>query len=542
MPVLRIELKRFERLTGLPRARILDRLPFLGLDIEGTDEDSVRIEYNPNRPDFSSDYGIARALRGLVGKEAGLVPCRVAKGKFQVNADKGLPKVRPFIACAVARNLKLDEETIRQLISMQEDLHNGLGRKRRKVAIGLHDLSQVVPPVYYGGKDAAFAFTPLGSTEAMPLKDILEKTETGRTYGGILAGAAAYPVLYDSQGTVLSFPPIINGQKTKVGAGTRGLFVDVTSTDERLGNEALAILSFALADAGAKIESVTVNYGKRKVSTPQLAPSKMKFDLGLASAVTGLSLSKKEARVCLRRSRLDLDPKGFAVVPAYRVDILHPVDLAEELAIGYGLDRIEPLYPPSPEPGRFSPTIDLLEGVSLTMAEEGFNETMNYDLTDEPTLYGKFGRDDAQRIEVDNPRSMEHHLLRDSMIPSLMAVLGRNVKSEYPQRVFEVGKVFSRDGLAIAERFSLAALSAHSDSSFTEAKSYLQALVKKHFGELASTPSTVHWAFADGRCAQVVVKGRVVGHVGEVRPRALAAFGVDVPVCGFELDLFPAKR
>src|ERR1700688_4318395 len=116
MPVLRIFFDRFERMTGLPKDRILDRLPYLGLDIEGTDRESVRIEYNPNRPDFSTDYGIARALRGLVGKETGVKTYRAAPGKLQVFADKNLPKVRPFIACAVARNFKLDEETIRQLI------------------------------------------------------------------------------------------------------------------------------------------------------------------------------------------------------------------------------------------------------------------------------------------------------------------------------------------------------------------------------------------------------------------------------------------
>src|SRR5208282_1657351 len=183
-------------MTGLSKEKILDRLPYLGLDIEGTSEDSVRIEYNPNRPDFSTDYGVARALRGLVGKEAGVKPYRAAPGKTQVFADKSLARVRPFIACAVARKLKLDDETVRQLISMQEDLHNGLGRKRRKVAIGLHDLAAVTFPIYYSAKDAGFAFTPLGSEEQMTVEEILQKTETGTTYGHLLADTKAYPMLF----------------------------------------------------------------------------------------------------------------------------------------------------------------------------------------------------------------------------------------------------------------------------------------------------------------------------------------------------------
>jgi phenylalanyl-tRNA synthetase beta chain len=524
-------------MTGLSKERLLDRLPYLGLDIEGTDAESVRIEYNPNRPDFSTDYGIARALKGLVGKETGVKTYRASPGKVQVFADKNLPKVRPFIACAVARNLRLDEETIRQLISMQEDLHNGLGRKRRKVAIGLHHLEAVSPPVYYSGKDSRFAFTPLGSTEEMTVEEILQRTETGQAYGHILAGASAYPMLYDSKGEVLSFPPIINGQKTKVGTSTRDLFVDVTSTDARLGSEALAIICCAMADAGAALETVEVKYARAKAFTPDLSPSKMKFDAKLAEAITGLPLTKSQMKDSLRRSRLDLDAKGFAVVPCYRVDILHPVDLTEEVVIGYGLDKMTPSYPPSKDAGQFDPRIASVERMCLTMAEAGFDETMNFDLVDDSTLYGKFARSPESKLEVDNPRTREHYLLRDSLLPSLMAVLGRNTKNEYPQRVFEAGTIFLRAGASLTEATSIAALSAHTSSSFTEAKMHLQALVKRHFGEAAETQPAEHWAFAEGRSARALLKGRPLGFLGEVKPTALAAFGVDVPACGFELDL-----
>ncbi len=537
MPVLKILFSRFERMTGLSKDKMLDRLPYLGLDIEGTDKESVRIEYNPNRPDFSTDYGIARAMRGLIGKELGVKQYRAASGKAQVHADKSLAKVRPFIACAMARKLKLDEETIRQLISMQEDLHNGLGRKRRKVAIGLHDLLPITFPVYYSAKDAGFAFTPLGSDEQMTIEEILQRTETGQAYGHILADTKAYPMLYDSKGVVLSFPPIINGLKTKVETSTRDLFVDITSTDARLGDEALAIVCSALADAGGVLETVTVSYGKKKVVTPQLAPSKMKFDGELAQAVTGLSLTKKEMKDALRRSRLDLDPQGFAVIPRYRVDLLHQVDLAEEVVIGYGLDRMTASYPPSFDAGQFDPKAVFVDGLCLTMAEAGFEETTSFDLIDGSTLYANFGRSSDSKLEVDNPRTAEHSLLRDSLLPSLMGVLGRNTKNEYPQRVFEAGNVFSRTGSGVAESPYIAALSAHSASSFTEAKMYLEALVTKHFGDPADTRPGSHWAFAEGRCAEARIRGTTLGYLGEVKPSALAAFGLDVPVSGFELDL-----
>jgi len=207
------------------------------------------------------------------------------------------------------------------------------------------------------------------------------------------------------------------------------------------------------------------------------------------------------------------------------------------VVIGYGLDKMTASYPPSSDAGQFDKMSDFVERLCLTMAEEGFDETMSFDLTDGPTLYSNFGRSPDSKLEVDNPRTVEHSLLRDSLLPSLMGVLGRNTKNEYPQRVFEAGRVFSRSGSSVVESTSIAALSAHTSSSFTEAKMYLEALVKKHFGEEADTRPGSHWAFAEGRCAEARFRGTTLGYLGEVKPSALAAFGLDVPVCGFELDL-----
>jgi len=271
--------------------------------------------------------------------------------------------------------------------------------------------------------------------------------------------------------------------------------------------------------------------------TPELAPSEMRFDPELAEKMTGLKLTRAETKECLARSRIGLDARGNALIPRYRVDILHPADLAEEVVIGYGLDRIEPLYPASPKPGGLSPLNSALDRISDSASMAGFIETMSYDLLDLAALYQRFSRSPEGRIEVENPRTIEHYLLRDSLLPSLMATLGRNVKAAYPQRIFEVGRVFTRDGPKIAERPNLAAVVAHPSSSYSEAKAYLIAIAQEHAGAGIQTRASHHWAFADGRCAEVLVGGAVIGHLGELRPSAVAAFGLDVPVAGFEIDL-----
>jgi len=540
LPVLKIFFERFQKMTGLPRETIIDRLPYLGLDIEGEDPDSIRIEYNPNRPDFSTDYGIARALRGLMGTELGPPAYTVSEGRVSVEVDVNLSRVRPYIACAVAKGLRLDDETIRQLISMQEDLHNGIARRRRKAAIGLHNLDVIKPPLAYVGMPGSFEFAPLGSGKEISIDRVLRETETGKQYGHLVKDAAVFPILKDSAGEVLSFPPVINGTLTKVDTATKNLLIDVTSTEERVGDEALAIICAALSDAGGKLESVRVSYPREgKKVTPDLSPSTMKFDGKLASAITGLDLPQTELKVCLERSRLGLRSDGMAVIPRYRVDILHPVDLAEEVAIGYGLDRIEPVYPASTEPGSFHPLNVMLDRISESVAMSGFTETMSFDLLDQASLYTRFSRSSERMIEVENPRSLEHRLLRDSIIPSLMSALSRNVQAAYPQKVYEVGRVFVRGTDKIEERPKLAALTAHSWASYSEAKTYLEALAMVFLGKGLETRPSSHWAFEEGRCAEAMSGDRAIGHLGEVKASALAAFGVDVPVAGFEIDLAP---
>ncbi len=536
MPVVEISMSRFAKMVGADRRRILDRLPYVGLDIESLEGDSVRVEYSPNRPDFGTDFGIARALRGLLSKEVGLPRYKVSPSGIAVSVDKRLSEIRPYIACATATGLRLGDEDVRQIISLQEDLHNGLGRRRKVVAIGLHDLKAVKPPLSYGAVRSSFKFAPLGSKKASTISAILSGTEEGRSYGHILAGSSLFPMISDSVGTVLSLPPIINGNVTRVTTGTQDIFIDVTSTDRKVGEDVLAILATTLAEAGATIGTVSIRYANRSRVTPDLSPEEIPVDLGMIRSVLGLELTKSKVRKSLQRSRLSV--KGNrALAPRYRVDLLHPVDLAEEVALGYGVDRIGPLYPPSKQPGSFHPFEQFLDSTSTVMAGSGMLELMTYELVDEGSLFANFGRPSTDRISVHEPRSIDHSVLRDSLIPTLMATLSGNVNSDYPQRVFEIGRVYKRAGKGVTEAWHLGSLIAHSQSSFSEAKSYLDAACRAMTGEELEARESQHWAFASGRSASVHLGTRPLGHVGELKPDSVTAFGLNVPVSGFELDL-----
>lgn len=536
MPVVTLDMPRFSRLVNAEKSRILDRLPYVGLDIESVSKDSVRVEYSPNRPDFGTDYGIAKALRGVMGIEVGLRRYNLAPSKIVVSVDPTLSKVRPYIACAAVFRLHLDKEDVRQVISLQEDLHNGLGRRRKKVAIGLHDLEALTPPIRYEAVPSSFRLIPLDEKREMALAAILTDTETGRSFAYTMSGAEKYPVLIDSKGLPFSFPPIINSEATRVSSKTDSLFIEVTSTDIKAGDDVLAVLVTTLADMGGRIGSVIVDYEGQRRATPDLRVLRVPLDTDLVHRVTGLELTSKQLAASIRRSRLDVEGRTV-LVPRYRLDILHPVDIAEEVALGYGFDRISPDYPPSKQPGSFNLFNQFLDRASDIMAASGMIELMTYELVDERSLYANFDRSPANKISVEGPKSVEHSLLRDSVIPSLMAAMSSNVKEEYPQRIFEIGKVYHRAETGVEESWHLGCLVAHSQASFSEAKMHLNSFYRVMVGYSPKTVPAPHWAFAPGRSAVILINGIETGAVGELNPPTLAAFGINEPMCGFEVNL-----
>jgi phenylalanyl-tRNA synthetase beta chain len=540
MPVVNVTVDRLKRfVSGVKLDKALDMLPFVALDIEGVDNGVIRVEYNPNRPDFSSDYGIARALRGLLSVETGIPKFKMAgKSGLVVKVDPAVKKIRPFIVALVARNGKLDGETIKQLIAMQEDLHNGVGRRRKKASIGIHNLDVIKFPVTYKAVGGGYSFEPLGESSERSIDRILKESETGRQYGHILEGFGRYPVIVDSAGTTLSFPPIINGNATRVDERCRNLFVEVTATDQRAAEDALAIIAVTLYDAGFDITTVTVNSGK-KFETPQMKPKVISADIDYINSIFGLTLDPKQAIRCLKKSRLDARAackKLVCTIPRYRTDINHPVDVAEEIAIGYGIFNIEPAFPSSPTAGQKNSLSTYFEAIREALTGLGMLESLSFSLTSKQVQYDAFGISGENVLSVDGSKSAEHEILRDSLVPSLLQSLSRNVHEEYPQRLFEIGKTFRKNG-GVSESWNVGAVVAHADAGYTEARSAMQALLKSCFGKDVVTKAAQSPMFMEGRCAEIIVDDRAAGIIGEVTPLALENFKLRVPVAAFEIDL-----
>jgi phenylalanyl-tRNA synthetase beta chain len=543
VPVVNIKLERLKSLLpGIKVDKVIDILPFIGLDIEYLDKHAIRVEYNPNRPDFSSDYGIARALRGLLEIELGLPKFKLSgKSGLVIKVEAAVKKIRPHIVAFVAKNRRLDDETIKQIISMQEDLHNGIGRRRKKASIGIHNLDVIKFPIKYETASGEYSFRALEEDSESSIDQILKQSETGKQYAHILSGFDRYPLIVDRTGTVLSFPPIINGHATKVSEGCHNLFIEVTSTDQETAEDILAILAVTLHDAGFEIRSVTIESTRNKIETPRMKPKLLHANANYLNSILGLNLEAKHIIKCLKKSRLDAKvidkEKIVCTIPRYRTDISDPIDISEELAIGFGIFNLEPKFPVSPTAGMKNSLSIYLDGVRQAMTGLGMIESLNYSLTSNQVQYDAFGRVTREVLSVEGSKSKEHEILRDSLVPLLLQSLSYNIHEEYPQKLFEIGKTFLKSDKTIEESWSIGAIIAHAEANFTEIKSTLQSLATSCFGREITTKTSANHMFMEGRCANVIFNGKSVGIVGEVVPLAVEYFRLRVPVAAFEINL-----
>ncbi|HEY5631400.1 MAG TPA: phenylalanine--tRNA ligase subunit beta [Nitrososphaeraceae archaeon] len=545
MPIVNLSINRLKKfLPDIDLDKILELLPFIGLDIESVNSEILRIEYNPNRPDFGSDYGIVRALRGLLEIEVGAPKFEyIREGKYYVvNIDESIKSVRPFVAAIVAKNGKLDDETIKQLIGMQEDLHNGIGRSREKASIGIHNLDNIKFPVTYKTVDEDFSFVPLDLLSSQTIKAILRTSNQGKEYGYILEKKSKnYPILVDSQNNVLSFPPIINSDATKINKYSKSLFVEVTGTNQKSIEDILAVLAITLYDAGFEIQNVSICNFDGRHYTAKMDPSDINIAPHYINTMLGLDLGINLIVKYLHKSRLnakEIDKDTIkCTIPRYRTDIFNSVDIVEEVAIGYGIYNLKPTIPSSNLAGEKSSLSRYVDVIRQTMVGLQMLEVTNSSLVSNKVQYGLSGmKSPAKILQVDGTKSEEHQILRDTLLPSLLKTLSHNVHEEYPQKLFEIGKTFHWSD-TISECWKIGAIIAHKKAEYTEIKSVMQALLKMAFGKNADTTVDTNPIFIAGRCANIVVDEERIGILGEVTPLAIDSFKVRVPVAAFELNL-----
>jgi phenylalanyl-tRNA synthetase beta chain len=554
VPTIELKVERLEKLVGksLNLNDLEYDLQWIGLDLEDINEEEkrVKVEYNPNRPDYSSPEGIARALKGYYDLELGLPSYNITPGKIILNVDPSVKKVRPFIVCGVIRNIDLDEEEVATLMNIQEQLHWAVGRDRKKVAIGVHDLDKIKPPYKYTAvKPDSVSFVPLhGDGYPMNLDEILLLHDKGVEYAHILEGKEVYPIIFDSNDEVLSFPPIINGILTTVTDETKNLFLDLTGTNFNAINLALNILSTTLADMGTELESVKINYlEEREIITPNLEPKKWEINIEYVNNIIGLDLSPPEMIKCFQKVRMDAEKskkKGYLEiwVPAYRGDIMHPVDFAEECAIGYGYINL-PLRIKEGGVGKYHPIQEFSNKVRKVMIGAGYLEVINFILASSEKQFELMKQQYNKRknIIISNPVSRDYDTSRTMILPKLMETLLLNRSEEKPIRIFEVGDVIlidHKEETGAKREVHLSAVSYHEGADFTEIRSTLDFIMNSlGFNQEYQIKVDHNPSYIEGRYGDIYINRKKIGEIGEISPEVILNFKLEFPIAALELNL-----
>ncbi|MEJ7642753.1 MAG: phenylalanine--tRNA ligase subunit beta [Candidatus Nitrosocosmicus sp.] len=557
MPVVDVRLTALsDSFPNITLTEIIEKMPYIGLDIEGVDENSgtIRVEFNPNRPDYSSENGIMRALKGLFEKEVGLpIVKAIEESDYVICVDETLDNIRPVICAFVAKRKEpLDGHEISQLISMQEDLHNGVGRKRKKSSIGMHNLDNVVFPLKYSTVPKHFSFIPLDKENEFTIESILKNLDVGKKYGHVLHDPDVFPILSDSQKNVLSFPPIINGNLTKIKSNTNNLLIEVTSINEKSAHDILSILSFELYDMGFKIYSVNINsHSGESIKTPVLKQSIMIVSDGYINKILGLKLSNDELIKCLEKSRCsgkvlengDLE----CSFPRYRIDIFNPVDVSEEVAIGYGIYRFDTSsssssssssYPSLYFSGKRHVNSIIFDSIRDVLIGLGFVEIINTNIISKDAIDDFFIKvDDADLVSIKDSKSSEFEILRNSIIPSIMVTLSKNIHEKYPQKLFEIGKTFKVQHSELKEAWSLGVVIAHNYTNYSEIKSVLESLMKYCFNKNIKTPRCNFEYYLNGHSAKILFSESDIGDIGEIYPQVIENFKLRTLVSVFQINL-----
>ena len=538
MPVVTFDYKDFIHLLGykIPKEELIDKLPMIGADFDKVEGDEISIEFFPDRPDLASVEGIARASRAFFDFETGLKKYRIEKSDVVLNVDPSVEKVRPFVTTALVKNIDMTDELIASLMELQEKLHLGIGRNRKKVAIGVHNFEPVKPPFIYKAVDPdSIEFVPLAKIESMTLREILKQHEKGVDYAHLLDGFDKYPLIVDSNNNVLSFPPIINGSLTEVTPFTKDLFIDVTGTDKKTINHALNIVTTALAERGGQIFSTIVYYNRKPYVSPDLTPLKRELSIDYVNKILGTKMGEKEVIDCLRKMGHDTakgsNGKINVEIPAWRVDILHDIDLVEDVAVGYGFDKFETDFPKALTFGKPLSKQFIYDGLRNIMIGLGFNEVTTFTISNERDEFGNMGLAVGDRVQIENPIGEDYSCLRVSLIPSLLKILSENRHHPLPQQIFELGIVVDEN---FKNMHNLAAVKIDAKANFTECKSLVEAVMRDS-GRKYIIKDKSHPAFVKGRCASIVWNDKEIGLFGELHPMTITTFDLEHPAIAFEI-------
>jgi len=537
-----------------------------------SEEVIYKLDIPANRHDLLCLEGIVYNLKIFIGQHR--APKMTLKEPENGMRQKLIVKsatqdVRPTVVCAVLRNVNMNQSVYNSFIDLQDKLHQNIGRRRTLVSIGTHDLDTIQGPFVYDAKAPAdISFVALSQTKEHTAAELLElyKDSHLKPYLQIIKGPK-HPVITDSNGVIMSIPPIINGNHSKITLKTRNIFIEITATDKKKANVALdtIVCNFSShCDVPFQIEPVDVELvDGTTLVTPALPYRKEKVYVDYLNKKIGIDITADRVaeiltKMCLESEVTDASTGEITVtIPPTRSDILHSCDIVEDVAIAYGYDNIKKTLPRSMTIGSQQLAMKLTERLRVEVACNGFTEVLAFHLCMLNDCGSRMMISDEQvdrdAVKISNPATLEFQIVRTSLIPGLLKTLNSNRNLPVPLKIFEVQEICLKDAKsetgAINQRH-LGAVVCDKNSGFEVIHGLVDAVMRVL--EYKWTPSDVPCPVGDyyrirsaedpsyfpGRCGEIVINNEVVvGKLGVLHPQVVSNFGLSNVVSAVEINL-----
>lgn len=427
---------------------------------EASEDIIYRIDIPANRYDLLCLEGLVSGLMVFMKKMDPPKYERISPAKLEkMSVTASTQLIRPFVVGAILRGVNLDKDKYDRFIDLQDKLHQNICRKRTLVAIGTHDLDTIKGPFLYDAKPPKeIKFIPLNQTKEMDGEELMNFYSTHaqlKAYLPIIRDSPVYPVIYDANGVVLSLPPIINGDHSKISVNTKNIFIECTATDltkAKIVLDTIVTLFSQHCTVPFKVEAVEVTDSKGEVQLfPELGYRVETAFVDKINKYIGIEASADDIANMLSRMYLKtkvVNDNELAVeIPPTRHDIIAAADIYEDVAIAFGYNNIVKTVPNINTTGATFPLNRLSEQLRFEMAQSGLTEALTFSLCSRDDVAGKMNKriEDIPAVHIGNPKTAEFQIARTSLLPGLLKTLAANKKLPLPLKLFEISDVVLKD-------------------------------------------------------------------------------------------------
>jgi len=531
---------------------------------EGKEEVVYKIEIGANRYDLLCLEGLVRALLVFQGKlKAPKYSLTQPSEPQQLILDPSVLSVRPHVIGAVLRGVTFNKARYNSFIDLQDKLHQNLARKRTLASVGTHDLDTIKGPFRYMAKAPSdIKFTPLNQTKDFTSAELMELYSGDshlKAYVPIIKDSPLHPVIYDSNNVVLSLPPIINSEHSKITLKTKNIFFEVTATDLTKAGIVLDTLVTMFSQYCEKpftVEPVqTILPGGETLIYPKLNYRSESINPMKVNKSIGIDLTAEKISTLLTKMCLPTEVKGDVLsvaIPPTRADVLHPVDIYEDVAIAHGYNNITKTIPNTLTVAKQLPINKLTDQLREATAQAGFTEALTFSLCSRDDVATKMRKEikNIPAVHISNPKTLEFQVARTSLLPGLLKTVQANRKMPLPLKLFEISDVVLKDlGTEVGARNERHACAVYYNKSpgFEIIHGLLDRLMQLLEVPTVQSGSSDGYflrqgedpTFFPGRAADIVAYGQVVGSLGVLHPDVVTGFDLNLPCSAIEINLEP---